>query len=89
MNEIVSTGTTALVAREVRRGVRAVKGEAAIRATTVQATTFVTSVAIQDAAFVGALEEAAIKQAPLAEERVRLLADGHAGACLAQVIKPW
>jgi predicted TIM-barrel enzyme len=89
MSNIVPLGGNPLAAREVRRATSLVKGKTSVRATIIEAETYLTALGIQALTTVGVMEEEAIKRAPLVEARVKVLADVHAGAVASELMKPW
>jgi hypothetical protein len=89
MNDIVPMTLAPLAARDLRRAIRGVKGEAAIRATRVEAQTYIAHVGLQAVGMIAVAEEEIIKRAPLAEPRVKAIADLHAGVVASEVLRPW
>lgn len=89
MSDLVPLTPSPLVGRQLRHSVRSTKGEVADRAVRIQAQSYVANLAMQAVSVTAALEEELIRRAPLAENRLKLVADTHAGVVCAEVMRPW
>ncbi len=89
MSDIVPAVPASLAARDLRRAVRGVTNDAAVRVTRVQAQTFVAHAALSATGLMATLEEEVIKRSPLAEPRAKAIADIHAGVVAAEILRPW
>jgi len=89
MSDLVRVQSRGLAGRQQGRTLAAVGKETSVRAARVEAKTFVAYSAMQAVAMIGVLEGELIKSVPVAEPRLKMIADAHSFGVADEVMRPW